>query len=344
MMRKTNKIGILAAALMVAGQAYAGNPQRAGSAGASELLINPWARTSGWASTNIAGVKGVQASFLNIAGTAQTERTSVAFNNTQWLVGTDVNINAFGFTQKVGGSGVLGANITAFDYGKIERTTGSNPDGGIGYFEPSTVNIGVSYAQRFTESILGGVNVKLYSQSTQNLSVNALCFDAGVQYIAGENDQIKFGITLQNVGPSTSFEGDGKSVVLTVPTGTYTQAYNERSADFELPTTLSIGGSYDWEFTSQRLTLAAAYQSNSFQKDEYRLGAEYSFNDLVMARAGYILFDNRVNGTTTAAISGLTAGLSVDVPLGDSKFMLDYSYMTTNWFDGIHSMGVSFDL
>lgn len=344
MMRKTNKIGILAASLLMASQMYAGNPQRSGSAGASELLINPWARTSGWASVNVAGVKGVQASFLNIAGTAQTERTSVAFNNTQWLVGTDVNINAFGFTQKVGASGVLGANITAFDYGEIERTTSANPDGGIGSFEPSTVNIGVSYAQRFTESILGGVNIKLYSQTTQNLSVNALCFDAGVQYITGENDQIKFGITLQNVGPGTAYEGDGKSVVLTVPDGTYQQAYNERSANFELPTTLSIGGSYDFEFTSQRLTLAGAFQSNSFQKDEYRLGAEYAYNELVMARAGYILFDNRINDATTSALSGFTAGLSVDVPLGESTFMLDYSYLTTNWFDGIHSMGVSFNL
>ena len=34
-------------------QAFAGNPQRAGSAGASELLINPFARSSGWADVNI---------------------------------------------------------------------------------------------------------------------------------------------------------------------------------------------------------------------------------------------------------------------------------------------------
>ena len=28
-----------------------------GQAGASELLINPWARTSGWAGANVAGVE-----------------------------------------------------------------------------------------------------------------------------------------------------------------------------------------------------------------------------------------------------------------------------------------------
>ena len=31
------------------GKLKAGNPDRAGQAGASELLINPWARSSGWA-------------------------------------------------------------------------------------------------------------------------------------------------------------------------------------------------------------------------------------------------------------------------------------------------------
>ena len=34
--------------LFTISHSFAGNPQRAGQAGASELLINPWARTSGW--------------------------------------------------------------------------------------------------------------------------------------------------------------------------------------------------------------------------------------------------------------------------------------------------------
>jgi hypothetical protein len=37
---------------------FAGNPVRSGSAGASELLINPWARTASWAEANTANVMG----------------------------------------------------------------------------------------------------------------------------------------------------------------------------------------------------------------------------------------------------------------------------------------------
>ena len=44
---------------------------RAGSAGASELLINPFGRSSGWGSANIAGVTGLESQYSNIAGLAQ---------------------------------------------------------------------------------------------------------------------------------------------------------------------------------------------------------------------------------------------------------------------------------
>lgn len=346
MRRSINKVFIASFLLFTAGQVQAGNPQRAGSAGAPELLINPWAGNTGWAGVNIAGVSGVEASFLNIAGTARTEKTSIGFANTQWLVGGGISINAFGFNQKVGSNGVLGANIMALDYGEWERTTEDNPEGGIGTVSPNTVSIGISYAQKFTESILGGVNIKLYSQSSDNLSVNALCFDAGVQYITGSEKQLKFGITLKNVGPAVAYSGDGKSINLTVPQGGYAQSFEERSATFELPTNLSIGGSYDFLFSRQRITVAGAFQSNSFEKDQFIVGAEYSIYDIIEVRGGYTFFDNRTFEANTSVFTGVTGGLSINVPLGDSdtKFALDYSYRDTDPFSGVHTIGINFEL
>jgi hypothetical protein len=343
-MRLRYKIGVAAASLLIAGSLYAGNPQRAGSAGAPELLINPWARSTGWGSVNIAGVRGVNASYLNIAGIAQTERTDVAFTNTQWLVGSDIAINAFGFNQKVGANGVMGANVTAFDYGEWERTTTSNPDGTLGTISPTTVIIGLSYAQRFTESILGGVNIKVFNQASPELNASAVCFDAGVQYITGAEKQMKFGITLKNVGPSASYRGDGKSLSLTVPSGGFIRTFEERSADFELPTTLSIGGSYDFNFTDQRLTVAAGFMSNSFEKDRYTLGAEYALKEMAMLRLGYTLYDNSDEDRVTTVFNGISAGLSVQVPMGSSKFIVDYSFTDTDRFDGVHAIGLAFNL
>ena len=50
--------------------AYAGNDERRGTAGAAELLINPWARSTGWGGVNVANARGLDASFINIAGLA----------------------------------------------------------------------------------------------------------------------------------------------------------------------------------------------------------------------------------------------------------------------------------
>ena len=89
-------------ALALVGTVQAGNPQRAGSAGASELLINPFARSSGWGSVNVAGASGMDASFINIAGIAAMEgNTQVSFNNTQWLVGAGIQMNGATLVQRV---------------------------------------------------------------------------------------------------------------------------------------------------------------------------------------------------------------------------------------------------
>ncbi|MEO0404174.1 MAG: hypothetical protein AAF193_04825, partial [Bacteroidota bacterium] len=66
----------------------AGNPDRAGSAGAGQLLINPWARTAGLANSSMASVRGIESTFLNVAGLAFTEKTEIIFTNNQYLVGT----------------------------------------------------------------------------------------------------------------------------------------------------------------------------------------------------------------------------------------------------------------
>ena len=56
---------------------YAGNKDRSGEAGASELLINPWARSSGWGNVNTASVQGLEGMFINPAGVAFTPKTEL---------------------------------------------------------------------------------------------------------------------------------------------------------------------------------------------------------------------------------------------------------------------------
>lgn len=327
---------------------FAGNPQRVGSAAAFELLINPWARSAGWGGANISSVRGIESSYINVAGLAFTNKTEITFANTQWLMGSGININSVGLSQRVTEGGVLGLSLVSFDYGEWDITTVESPEGGIGTISPSSITLGISYAQKFTNTIYGGVTIKVFNQAINNLSATAIMADAGVQYVTGENDEIKFGITLKNVGSNLEFNGDGNAITLPVPQGNFSQSYEQRSAAFELPTQLSLGGSYDFLFEDDwRLTPAMSFQSNSFEKDTYTGGAEIAYKKYIMVRGAYTLFDNRTDGISTSAITGLSAGLTFRAPLskgGKSFFGIDYAYRDTNPFDGIHTISVQFDL
>jgi len=327
----------------------AGNIDRAGSAGASELLINPWARSSGWGGVNIAGVRGVEAMNLNIAGIAFTKKTDIAFAHTIWLKGSQIYISSLGLTQKVGESGALGLSLTALDFGDITTTTTDQPEGGIGSFSPAFINIGLCYSKAFSNSIYGGLGVRLISEAIADVKAFGVSFDAGIQYVTGFNeskDNLKFGITLRNVGPSMKYSGDGLSTRMTVLTTSpnYPMTVEQRAERFELPSLVAIGGSYDFKLAEDhRLTAGLSFTANSFIRDNYGFGLEYGFRNLFMLRGGY-LYEKNINDPElrTNGLTGFSAGATVQVPFSKNtrSFGIDYSYRSTAYFDGTHSIGI----
>mgnify|MGYP002056963430 CR=1 FL=1 len=89
----------IAACMMFSTAATAGNPDRAGSAGAGQLLINPWAQSNGMAGTNMAITAGLEGSFLNAAGLAFVNQTELRFANTQYLSGSGISLNTSAMSQ-----------------------------------------------------------------------------------------------------------------------------------------------------------------------------------------------------------------------------------------------------
>jgi hypothetical protein len=235
-------------------------------------------------------------------------------------------------------------------FGDIQKTTVDNPEGGIGIFTPRLLNFNISYAKEFSNSIYGGVNIKAINQSIANVSASGFAIDAGIQYVTGKRKEIKFGIALKNVGTPMTFKGDGLSLRAQVPIGT-SLTVEQRSAKFELPSSLNIGGAYDIYFDKEkddhRITATANYLSNSFTRDIYQVGAEYAFKKMFMVRLGNN-FEQKLYSTTerTNALTGFCAGATVEVPLSakGSTFGIDYSYRTTNPFGGSHSLGVRVNL
>lgn len=358
-MKNLRKITTIITLLALSSAAFAGNEDRAGEAGASQILVNPWARSSGWGGANSTSVRGIEAISLNVAGLAHTERTELVFSNVNYLTGADIKINSFGLAQKVGETGVIGLSASIMSFGDNQITTIETPEsGGIGSFSPSYLNIGVSYAKIFSNSIYAGGTVKLISESTANVKASGIAIDLGVKYITGKYDQIQFGITLRNAGPAMKYSGNGLSVSAKLPTSPDDQTLSFRSASYELPVLVNIGASYDFYLSGvdtvnegirslHRLTAAGTFTSNSFTKDQIRIGAEYAFKEMFMIRGGFVYEnDNLSEENNTTANVGPTAGASIAIPFGksSSKIALDYSYRVTRSFDGTHSIGLRLNL
>ncbi|MGB1039561.1 MAG: PorV/PorQ family protein [Flavobacteriales bacterium] len=345
------KLTLLSIAAILSVNTFAGNEDRIGAAGATQLLINPWARSSGWGNAGGAHIRGLGAMQLNIAGLALADKTEIEFTNTTWMRGTDININSIGLAQRVGESSVLGLSIMSTNYGDIPITTTELPEGGLGTFSPSSFLLNAAYAKEFSSSITGGINIKVMSEGISNARATGVAFDAGVRYVTGERDNVKIGLALKNVGPPMRYRGDGFSIETINPFTEISTTTEQRTANFELPSLINISAAYDFLIDSNRLTLAGTFTSNSFQRDQFRVGAEYQLDLkklIITLRAGLAYEKGIFSETETlSALSGPTAGVSLDLPLGKnnpSTLGVDYSFRTAPVLGAIHSVGIRLNL
>jgi hypothetical protein len=352
-------------------QGFAGNPDRRGEAGAIELNMNGYARTAGFWGLNAASIKGLEAERLNPAGLAYTKGTEVIASYTSWLTGAGVSVIQGGLSQRIK-SNAFAVSVNAVNFGRIERTTVSSPDGGIGQFTPTFFNIGLSYAKNFAlgatsltgdNVITGGVTVRLLNEGIQNINATGFSFDAGLQYTTGKKENIHFGVSLRNVGTPMKFRGDGFAVD-GVTSGGYNLQVDRKSNKFELPIQLNIGLSYDIymgrkvevapnRYTQNfRITPMAQFSANAYGNDNYGAGLEFAFKEIFMLRAAY-----RMEGgifkqeTRLTAYNGLAAGVSVNAPFkkdgSGGGIGIDYGYRMTGIntrFLGTHTVGLRFTI
>ena len=336
---------------MALGMSFAGNPDRQGESGAGELLFNPWARSAGLHTLGSASINGVEAMRLNVAGLGRINSTEILLSNTRLFVGTDIKLNAFGLAQKIGENSTFGVSLTSVDFGEIPVTTTLQPEGTGGTYSPNFFHLGLGYSYTYANKISVGLLVRGVSESLANVSAFGLALDAGIQYVSGEQDNFKLGISLRNIGSPMRFSGEGLSFEVDSPgnSGEYKITFDSRAEDFELPSVLNIGISYDQYFADDLIMVrgVANFTSNSFSQDQLGVGAELYFKDIVTLRAAYKKDIGSVNAGEQNVYTGLAAGISLELPLNkdsDRKVGIDYGYRTTDPFRGSHNLTVRLTL
>jgi hypothetical protein len=359
------KLKMSALALFIAGSVFAGNRDRSGQAGAGELLLNPWARSSGLFGLNAANVSGIEAMKCNIAGLSKTKKTEIGLAHTRYLAGTGMSISNLGIAQNLGDIGVLGVNIMSFGFGDIPITTENSPEGGIGNYKPSFLNMSVGLGHTFSKNMSAGLNVTYVNEAISNIRASALGFDAGVQYTSGKRDNLHLGITLRNVGTNLRFSGDGFSFNGSSPDFAKELTVQSRSEKFSLPSQLNIAVAYDFyldeksasaggdeaskKMPKHRLTPMFSFISNSFNNDWTGFAAEYAYKEKFMLRAAY-RYENNVadKENTTTFFTGLSFGASLQALIKSSKreqaIAFDYAFRPTRFSTGVHTLGLRINL
>jgi hypothetical protein len=213
------------------------------------------------------------------------------------------------------------------------------------------LNFALSYSKAFSNNIYAGFLVKGVSESMADLSAFGIALDVGIQYVTGENDQLAFGISLKNVGPKMKFSGDGLSLKAFIPGQETAFTLEQRSEAFEMPAQLNIGVAYDFLLKDEiQFTLAGNFVSNSFTQDQFALGLEFNFKNILMLRGGYTfekgMWDAANTYNNTNVSNGLSAGASVALPLNKEKgsfISIDYAFRETISFNNNHTFGVIFN-
>ena len=237
--------------------------------------------------------------------------------------------------------GALGFSIKTLGFGDIPVTTNESPDGTGEMFSPTFLTLGATYSRAMTNKIFFGASVKLVSEKIMRESATGVAFDFGLRYDTGMG--IKGAVCLKNIGTNMAFDGSDLEV-FTSDISDRPDAEGENTriplAAFDMPTLFEIGLSYDYKVNEQNgITVMGSFMNDNYALDEYRVGLEYSFNNLVFLRGSYQTAYDADNEKFVSAdkddfLWGPSFGAGLNLKLGPSmRLSLDYAYRVTEIFD-----------
>jgi len=323
---------------LTAGMAWAGSTTRVGTSGASELRMQVGARSIALGGSDLAMVSGAEAMFYNPAGVVATQsKTELLFSNSRLI--DDMQLNYFAVMQAMGDFGTIGVSAKVLSIGDIIQTTENAPDGTGATFSPTFSVIGLTYGKAMTDRVNFGGSLQYSSEKILQETAAGVAFDFGFQYDTGVRG-IRVGAAMQNFGSSQLFSGEDLDRNLLLPEDDPQSANRTLSlstAGAELPSLFT--GSASWPVMQgvNALTLHGVYQSNSFNVDEFRLGAEYLYRKQFALRLGYKATSN------SSELFGLTYGLGVQVPIGSTKMDVDYAGQSVSeFFSDVQHLGLTF--
>jgi hypothetical protein len=319
---------------------FAGGGTRNGTGGAAQLLIPVGARGIAMNGSNISSLRGVESLFWNPAGLSRTNQSvEASFSYMSHIADIGINYAAIGL--QVGGLGSLGFSIKSLSMEDIPVTTVENPDGTGQTYSPQLMTLGLTYAKNLSDRVSVGFTANLISETLNLVSTTGIAFNLGVMYsgLAGV-EGLNFAMAMKNLGPQMKYGGSGLNMQAEAPSLTRPmQYYKIDPAPFDLPSSFEIGLSYSPIINaSNTLNISSSFQNNNFSSDEYKVGAEYCYNEMLFLRGGYSFAPEYEMSTF---LYKFTLGFGLKYTVQGVEIKVDYAYRDVQYFDSSHMFGVT---
>jgi hypothetical protein len=256
--------------------------------------------------------------YWNPGGIMQSKGASAAYSFTSMFAG--VNHNFAGVTFPVGESYKMGLSAIAYGTDDIEVTDMNNQEGTGEKYSVRDLALGLSFAGQLTDQFSFGVTGKVVSLAFATESAIGVAADVGTLYKPGILG-MRLGFAVDNLSAPLKYTGNGlaRTGGFDPTTGNQNPDVQLDATEASLPLTFRAGLSSDvFEGDeTQSLLIGTEFSTASDRSEFVSIGAEYVWNNLVSARAGYQF------GTTDAF--GLSAGLGLKYQTGSFLGQLDYA-------------------
>jgi len=306
--------------------------QRAGISAFQFLKLGVGARGVAMGESFVAIANDASALHWNPAGLVQFLDDQAIASHTEYVV--DIKHDFFGVVYHVSDQDAVGASFSSLHMKDMEITTETQPFGTGRYFSFGDVAIGLTYSKRMTDQFSFGATVRYVEETLDVLKMRSVMVDLGTFYWTGLGST-RFAVVISNFGSDVK------------PKGSVNQFGGANVSDFQsfsLPTVFKLGVAMEaYEAEDQKLTASIQLNHPNDNSEHFRLGLEYSYQNMFFLRGGVKrTIGQPLFGADATSEEDLAFGAGVMVPVGFSTVNADYAFASFNRLGSVHRISVGF--
>jgi hypothetical protein len=300
--------------VVIASSAIAEEITRVGTTAMEFLKIGVGSRAMGMGGAYTGIANDASCLYWNPASAANMQGIDLMLQRNNWLVDTEMSY--LGLVVPVGDRYAFGLSLNWLDYGEEEVTTIDEQDGTGEFYTASDINLGLTWAMRFTDRFSLGVTGKFIKEQIWHESASTIAFDVSTMFQTSFNGMM-LGMGIYNVGGVVEMAGTDLLRAYDHNTnqsgGNPSIPSNLDVYDWKIPMTFRLGASmYLIENPGQSLLISFDAQRPTSNSQSYSMGTEYGFKNRFFLRGGYK--DLGLND----AEGGLSLGGGLNFPLSKS--------------------------